>query len=110
MNASLYISVLGFHLLFFMSIHGCTTFKYGSAPCHEAKSVINVRVLKWPGNSTKINPIKNLWILIKKKVSTSNPSTMDEIKRIIKEVWCKDIDQMSVKTLQIPCLVAFKMS
>jgi len=92
MNASLYISVLDFHLLFFMSIHRCTTSKQDSASCHKAKSVINVRVLKWLGNSSKLNPIENLWILIKKKVSTSNPSTMDELKRIIKEVWCKDSD------------------
>jgi len=52
----------------------------------KAKSVINVRVLKWPGNSPELNSIENLSILIKKKVSTSNPSTMDELKRIIKEV------------------------
>jgi len=51
------------------------------------------RVLKLPGNSPDLNPIENLWTMIKKKVSTSNPTTVDELKRIIKEVWCKDIDQ-----------------
>ena len=105
MNASRYISVLNDHLLNFMSIHGCTTFQQDSAPCHKAISVMNwfqtknVRVLKWPGNSPGLNLIENLWTLIKKKVSTSNPTTMDELKRIIKEIWCKDIDQNICKNL-----------
>ena len=75
MNASRYISVLDDHLhvLNFMSIHGCTTFQHDSAPCHKAKSVMNwfhtknVRMLKWAGNSPDLNPIENLWTLIKKK-------------------------------------------
>ena len=105
MNASRYISVLNDHLLNFMSIHGCTTFQQDSAPCHKAKSVMNwfqtknVRVFKWPGNSPDLNLIENLWTLIKKKVSTSNSTTIDELKRLIKEIWCKDIDQNVCRNL-----------
>jgi len=105
MNALRYISVLDDHLLNFMSINGSITFQQDSAPCHKAKSIMNwlqtknVRVLKWPGNSLDLNLIENLWTMIKKKVSTSNPTTMDELKRIIKEVWCKDIDQDVCKNL-----------
>ena len=105
MNASRYISVLDDHLLNFMSIYGCTTFQQDLAPCHKAKSVMNwfhtknVRVLQWPGNSSDLNPIENLRTLIKKKLSTSNPTTLDELKRIIKEIWCKDIDQNVCKNL-----------
>ena len=105
MNALRYISVLDDHLLHFMSIHGCTTFQQDSAPCHKAKSVMNwfqtkkVKVFKWPGNSPDLNPIENLWTLIKKKVCTSNPTTLDELKRTIKEIWCKDINQNVCKNL-----------
>ena len=105
MNASRYISVLDDHLLNFMSIHGCTTFQHDSAPCHKAKSVMNrfhtknVRMLKLAGNSPDLNPIENLWTLIKKKVSTSNPTTLDELKQIIKEIWCTDNDQNVCKNL-----------
>ena len=98
MNASRYISVRDDHLhvLNFMSIHGCTTFQKDSAPCHKAKSVMNwfhtknVTMLKWAGNSPDPNPIKNLRTLIKKKVSTSNPTTLEELKQIIKEFWCTE--------------------
>ena len=106
-NASRYISVLDDNLLNFMSIHGCTLFQQDSAPCHKVKSVMNwfqtknVRVLKRPGNLPDINPIENLWTLIKTKVSTSNSLTMDKLKRIIKEVWCKNVDQNVCKNLTI---------
>ena len=58
----------------------------------------NVTMLKWAGNSPDLNPIKNLQTLIKIKVFTSNPTTLDELKQIIKEIWCTDNDQMSAKT------------
>ena len=105
MNASRYISVLDDHLLNFLSIHGCTTFQHDSAPCHETKSVMNwfhtknVTMLKWAGNSPHLNPIENLRTLIKKKVSTSNPTTLDELKQIVNEIWCTDVDQNVCKNL-----------
>ena len=56
-------------------------------------------MLKWAGNSPDLNPIENLRTLISKKVSTSNPTTLDELKQIIKEIWCTDIDQNVCKNL-----------
>ena len=46
-----------------------------------------------------LNPIQNLRTMIKKKVSTSNPTTLDELKQIIKEIWCTDNDQNVCKNL-----------
>ena len=56
-------------------------------------------MLKWAGNSPDLNQIENLRTLIKKKVSTSNPTTLDELKQIIKEIWCTDNDQNVCKNL-----------
>ena len=56
-------------------------------------------MLKWPGNSSDLNPIENLWDTDQKNVSTSNPTTLDKQKRTIKEFWCKDIDQNVCKNL-----------
>ena len=106
MPHGIYISVLDGHLLSFINIHECTTFQQDSAPCHKAKSVTNwfqtknVRVLKWLEDSPDLNPMENSWALIKKKVSTSNPTTLDEIKWTIKEIWCKDINQNVCKNLR----------
>ena len=114
MPHGIYISVLDGHPLSFMNIHECTTFQQDSAPCHKAKSVTNwfqtknVRRLKWPGNSPDLNPNENLWTLIKKKVSTSNPTALDELKRTVKRLGAKILIKMSAQTLQIPCLAAFR--
>ena len=113
MNARRYISVLDAHLRTFMNIHGCTTFQQDFAPCHKAKAVMKwfqtkgVNVLKWPGNSPDLNPIENLWSLIKQKVSGSNPRSLEELKRIITEVWCMNIDKKVCKNLSdsIPCRI-----
>ena len=110
----IYICVLDGHPLNFMNIHRCTTFQQDSAPCHRAKSVTNwfqtknVRMLKWPENSPDLNPIENLWTLIKKKVFTSNPTTLDKLSKPLKRFGAKILIKMSAKTLQFPCLVAFR--
>ena len=64
--------------------------------------------MKWPGNSLDINSIESLWTLIKKKVSTSNPTTLDELKRPLKRFGAKILIKISAKTLQIPYLAAFR--
>ena len=56
-------------------------------------------MLIWRENSPDLDPIENLWTLIKKKVSTLNLTTLDELKQTIKEIWFKDIDQNVCKTL-----------
>lgn len=97
MNAKKYRDVLEGRLLTFMNIHQCNVFQQDSAPCHKARSVMkwfesnDICLLDWPGNSPDLNPIENLWFLIKKRVSERNCSTLDQLKGTIKSVWCTEI-------------------
>ena len=58
-----------------------------------------VEVLKWTGNLPDLNPIENLWTIIKKKVSQTNLISLDELKTVIKSVWHSDIDRNLRKNL-----------
>ena len=46
------------------------------APCHKAKSIKNllasqkIPLLDWLGNSPDLNPIENVWELLKRETST----------------------------------------
>ena len=46
---------------------------HDDALCHKALSVTkfldekNTKTLLWPGNSPDMNPVKNLWAILKKK-------------------------------------------
>ena len=50
-------------------------FMQDGAPCHIAKSIKafldnkSIELLDWPGNSPDMNPIENLWELVKCKIS-----------------------------------------
>ena len=99
MNSERYINILQSKLPMIMNLHGTDIFMQDGAPCHTAKKSMawfhsnHVSVLEWPGNSPDINPIENLWKLMKRKVSAKNPSSLDDLKQVIKEVWVMEITQ-----------------
>ncbi len=68
-------------------------FQQDLAPAHTAKgtkSWLNdhgVTVLDWPANSPDLNPIENLWSIVKRKMRDTRPNNADELKATVKETW-----------------------
>ncbi len=61
-------------------------FQQDLAPARTAKSTKSwlnnhgVGVLDWPANSPDLNPIENLWGIVKRKMRNKRPKNADELK------------------------------
>lgn len=85
------------------------TFMQDSGPCHTAKSAmkflqkdLKMKVLKWPaGNSPDLNPLENLWEMLKKKIASDNPLTKTQLIASLIRHWHRDRD---IQDLVIPLI------
>jgi len=105
-NAAVYKSILEEKLLRFREIHGIEYFQHDGAPCHMAKSVSkwlkdkNFNIIgPWPGSSPDLNPIENLWVQMKRKVAANNPTSLQDLKDIVRKVWIAETPLEYCKTL-----------
>lgn len=97
-NGTVYLSILLEKLSQHMNILGCTVFQQDGAPCHRAAIVTRwlrqqgIETLEpWPGSSPDLNPIENLWMYLKQKVSELNVTSEQELIKAIKEIWVKEV-------------------
>lgn len=111
MRQDQYIAVLDTKML--PQVHewypdGDFLFMHDSAPCHKAKKVTKflqdkqIRVLEWPGNSPDLNPIENLWELLKREISRENITNKRQLIERLIEVWHRNdtITQNCLKCIQ----------
>ncbi len=75
------------------------------APAHTAKGTKSwfndhgVTVLDWPANSPDLNPIENLWGIVKRKMRDTRPNNADELKATVKETWASITPQQCHKLI-----------
>ncbi len=68
-------------------------FQQDLAPAHTAKGTKSwfndhgVIVLDWPENSPDLNPIENLWDVVKRKMRDTRTNNADDLKAAIKATW-----------------------
>ena len=68
-------------------------FQQDNASSHTAKhmlaffSEVGLTVLPWPANSPYLNPIENIWSVLKQRVEKHAVKTKDDLIRVVKEEW-----------------------
>lgn len=101
MNSAKYIEVLRSRIVPFMETFD-GTFQHDLAPCHNSKLVQTfmkenkVKVLDWPGNSPDLNPIENLWNILKKRLAKMDCTTKEKMITNSIQVWFHDDEVMNM--------------
>ncbi len=95
-NAAIYQEMFrALHASFCWQAYGDADFIFQQdlAPAHTSKGTKSwfndhgVTVLDWPANSPDLNPIENLWSIVKRKMRDTRPNNADDLKATVKETW-----------------------
>ena len=99
MNSIKYKEILTKYLLPTVQVafpEGGGIFQQDLAPCHTSKMIqkffkeSKLSVLEWPGNSPDLNPIENLWAIIKKRLQKYDCTTKSKLIEGIIQIWYHD--------------------
>jgi len=103
-----YIELIQSHLLPWMEKNELQEhiFQQDNATCHVSRMTRsffeskNIRLVGWPPNSPDLNPIENLWGILKTEVEKRSPKTIDELEAVALEEWRKISPSTILKTVK----------
>ncbi len=106
MDGPLYVKILQEYLLAGAKKQFGSRWRYqqDNDPKHTskiAKQFLEEEVpetIDWPSNSPDINPIENLWSILKRRVEKRKPSNIDELDRFLHEEW-KKVEKIIISNL-----------
>jgi len=92
MDSNKYIEILKIHLLKLMDINKDVKLLYqqDNAPCHTSFSTISffsenkIEVMYWPPNSPDLNPIENIWNILKRNIGNVIIKNKQELINIVR--------------------------
>lgn len=79
-------------------------FQHDGATCHTSKSTsewlqkARWKVSSWPANSADLNPIENLWGIMKNEIRKRKPNDLENLQAMIQEIW-DGISLITIKSL-----------
>ena len=57
-------------------------------------------IMDWPSNSPDLNPIENLWAIVKRNVEMRKPKNLNELEHFMSEEWDKILNSLLVSLVK----------